>query len=585
MKLHVLLHFALVLFTLPSFCQTSFCPNDPPRNPYLADSPYPTYHRNSYAQASTCLAGPLPSDNLLIKAKKQIEGGTSPWVYLSDKYPNGERVLYYSNATHVFKFIDNGDDLVTVDSLRIDFDPITSFGWNFLLTKDKVWFTYDPKYNPDRNQYTRIFKLTDADVTDPYSEIVMVDRLNLGDYGIEKVNNFNLNYNGELVFTSDGNEATGRAFAGVIDQDFNLLDTLSYPMLPDEIVSHNAFPIDENNSFYRLTTHRLIKFDWDGKELSIDWQAYYDFVNDGPTGSFAEGSGTTPTLMGWGEGNDQLIVVADGHANNNLIAFWRELPPDWEGKPGRDIRFADAISIPFAVASNNTFQSIENSPTVFGYEVAIAQFNGFLGYDCDNVKGVQKFRWDTTEDKFVLEWATNDVNMNGVLLYSEGSNLLYGSGKEADCNYYYYALDWDDGSLAFKKLLGPEGTFLDDPFYDAGSNNIIDDEGNIYFPGGSSLIKLEKLQDPLAVAEIPTDVVTIYPNPTTGHVNIQNTAFANKAWKLQIFSSTGTSLFEKNISGAPQYEVDISHLAAGIYFVVITSGDQVIRKKLVKERQ
>ena len=295
-----ILIFIFTCLSLVSEAQTIFCPDDPPINPWLADSPYPIYHRNNYAQASTCIPGPTATDSLIIKAKTGLLGSTSPWVYLSDKYPNGKRAMYYSNATHIYKLIDEEDAIVTIDSMRIDFDFISSFGWNMLLTKNKIWFTYDPKYNPGNNQYTRLFKLTDADTSDIYSDIVILDTLDFGDYGIEKVNNYSLNYDGQIVFTSDGNDVSGKAYVGVIGQDLTMLDTLSYDMLPNEIVKHNTHPIDENNSFYRLTTHRIIKFDFDGNTISKDWEAYYDFVNDGPTGSFAEGSGTTPTLMGWG---------------------------------------------------------------------------------------------------------------------------------------------------------------------------------------------------------------------------------------------------------------------------------------------
>ena len=166
----------LIFFgAFPLFAQTTYCPDDPPLNPFLADSPWPIYHRNNYAQASTCLTGPQPGDSLTVRVRRKIKGATSPWTYLSETYPNGERVLYQSNATHVFKFIDTGNEITAIDSLRIDFDQLTSFGWNMLLGKDKIWYTYDPKYDADGSQSTKLYKLTDADTSDPYSDIIAVD--------------------------------------------------------------------------------------------------------------------------------------------------------------------------------------------------------------------------------------------------------------------------------------------------------------------------------------------------------------------------------------------------------------------------
>ncbi len=570
------------LFTLclgaSLFAQATFCPTDPPGNPWLAHSPYPIYHRNSYAQASTCLPGPLPGDSLRVKVRRQIKGGTSPWTYLSDTYPGGERVLLQSNATHVFKFLDTEEGIIAVDSLRIDFEPITSFGWNFMLSRNKVWFTYDPDYDPEQNDYTRLFKLTDADTTNPYSEIIVLDTFNFGDYGINEVNGYNLNYNGQIVFNSRADEALGYAVTGIIDQDFNLLDTLQYATFPGEIVHHNSFPVQEDNAYYIVTTHRMIKFAWDGVNLSMDWSASYDFVADGPTGIYAEGSGTTPTLMGWGEGNDQLVIVADGHDRNNLVAFWRELPEGWEGVPGMDIHFADSIRLPYAKAFSNTFQSIENSPTVHGYEVAIAQFNGFLGYDCDNLKGVQKLRWDTEGNQFVLEWATDDLNMNGVLCYSSGSNLLYGSGKEEDCMYYYYALDWDSGELVMRKQLGPEGGFTDDPYYDGGNNHIIDEAGNIYFSGGASLVKLEQV--PVASAVENTAAAAkpfrVYPNPAQRSLTIEHPDLHRAT--VALCRITGERVTGWQLHGN---QMDISALTGGLYLLSVRTEASVWTQKVL----
>ena len=570
-----------VLMLLPFYinAQSSFCPNDPPLNSFLADSPWPIYHRNNYTQASTCIKGPEAGDSLAVKARTNIAGGTSPWVYLTDPYPNGERALLQSNATYIFKFIDDGTEIVAVDSIRIDFDFITSFGWNFLLTKDKIWYTYDPKYDPEEEEFTRLFKIGDVDNQDPYSEMVLLDTFNFGNIGINRTQHFSINYSGQIVFHSENNEAEGYATLGILSPDFEVLDTLNYTTSPGEIVHHNAFPIDENNAMYMVTTERMICFNWDGANLSKAWEAAYDFIADGPTGSFAEGSGTTPTMLGWGEGNDKLVVVADGHNRNNLVAFWREIPTDWEGIPGMDIHFADSIQIPLAVSSNNTFQSIENSPTGFGYDIGIAQYNGFLGYDCENNKGVQKISWDTAANEFYIAWANDSINMNGVLTYSEGSNLVYGSGKELDCNYYYYGLNWETGALEFRQLLGGEGTFLDDPFYDGGNNNIIDENGNIYFPGGASLVKLEIVERATSTSKVGSieKSFQLSPNPTAQTLRIEFPFGSIE--QVVIFDLNGKQV--KTWRGG-QNTLDVSTLTKGMYMIQVWDGAQSWVEKFVK---
>ncbi len=579
MKIRIVIVVCLIFILNNSlFSQTSFCPEDPPNNPWLADSPYPIYHRNSFGQASTCLPGPTSSQDISIKLRRDITGGTSPWIYLSEKYPTGERAILYSNSTHVFKFVDNGNDLIAVDSFRLDFNTISSNGYNHLLMKDRIWFSYEPTYEPDRDKYSEIYKFTDADINDPYSEIVLLDEFSFGDFGINRVNMYNINYSGQIVWYSEKDPEKGIAYAGVLDQDFNMLDTLVFAALPDERVNHNSISVDENNSFYIVTSHRLIQFAWDGTELKIGWQAEYDFVNDGPTGNFAYGSGTTPTLMGWGEGNDKLVVVADGHANNNLVAFWRELPTGWTGVQGQPLHFADAIAIPNAQSFSNLFQSIENSPTAHGYDIAIAQFNGFLGYDCDNLKGVSKFHWDTQADQFSLDWTNDQVNMNGVLCYSSGSGLVYGTGKEDDCNYYYYGLNWDNGEVELKLAMGVEENFPDDPLYDQGVNHIIDEDGSIYYSGSRSLVKLEKNDIQSSVKNSKKNMPVANPNPTTGLIRVHNINLLE--FQLSLYTINGQQIGDWELLNSNT--IHISSKGVGIYLLRLQNINESMVIKIIK---
>jgi hypothetical protein len=462
----------------------------PPVNPYYAEANWPTYHCNNYRQASTAVKGPTSDDQLKMKMLKSIKGGTSCWTQFSEKYPNGKRVILLSNATYFYKVLENETGFEIIDSYKVDNDAFRSFGWNFLVAKNNIWYTYDPKYNPSKNQYTTILKLTDEEPENYKSKIKLVKSYSFGDIG--KVQFYAINNRGEIMFYSDNDKGNRNIVVGVLSQDFQLLDTLKIKSNKNEIAGHNSFPVDDNNSIYFQTTQRFFKIDWNGSKLSVNYVAKYDFVGDGPTGRFAEGSGTTPTLIGTEVNNDKLVVLSDGHKQNNLIAFWRELPKEWKGINGQDIHFAGSIAIPAAKQFNNLYQSIENSPCAYKYDIGIAQFNGFLGQKTPTIKGVQKIRWDTKDRKFKVIWVNDKININAVLSYSKGSNLVYGSGKEDDCSFYYYGLDWDTGEIKLKFLMGKRCRLLFNEFDDGGNGNTLDENGNIYFAGGGSLIKIEK---------------------------------------------------------------------------------------------
>jgi hypothetical protein len=528
------------------------------------------------------MPGPTVEDSIYHIARTNIQGGTSPWVYFTEFYPDGTRGLLYTNATHAFKLIDKGNQIVVADSIQLSFNPISSFLWGHVLASNGNWYVSDTRFNPDLNQYGRIFLLKDSDPNDPYSDLQIESQFDYSSIGVfTQVSHLNMNYNGELVFITNSDTTDNTVTVGILSSSFQLKDTLKFQILPNEIASHNAYAIDENNSFYAITTHRVVRFDWDGIELSIGYSEPYDFVDDGPTGQWAEGSGTTPTLMGFGTGNDQLVIMTDGHANNNLVAFWRELPPNWSAVPGMPLHFADSIQLPAAVSTNNLFQSIENSPCVLGYSAGIAQFNGFLGQPCPTQKGVQKVTWDTTTNQFVLDWYNDSVNFNGVPVVSSQTGLMYGSGRgtNEDCSFYYYGLNWDTGDVEFSHYLGEESSsFLSTPWNDAGVNNVIDEFGNIYFSGDGALVKIGIFDQSTSISEQDSELnISIYPNPSNGLFNIKH---PSEDISFRIHSITGKLIEEGHLNSNISL-IDITSQENGVYIIEFIHKKTIMTRKLV----
>ena len=76
--------------------------NEPPVNPYLADSPWPMSHRNPYCQASSPFPGPLAPP---AAGQPDFIDGAPALITLafSGLYPDGSRVMWGSNQLEVFK--------------------------------------------------------------------------------------------------------------------------------------------------------------------------------------------------------------------------------------------------------------------------------------------------------------------------------------------------------------------------------------------------------------------------------------------------------------------------------------------------
>jgi hypothetical protein len=571
MKNKINLGILTVVFLMLTFQvsgQTNFCPNDPPQNPFIANSPWPIMHRNSFAQQSTCLRAPSYGDSLSVRYCRAPFGRTSTWLYFTEKYSNGKRAILGSSATHIFKAVDDSLGLRVIDSLRLDFNTL-DYSWNHLLLKNRVWISFD--YD-DINDVNKVYKFTDQDTTNIYSNIVALDTITLPNTVLGKATLFNVTQDGWIAFNT-----TGGTF-GVIKPDFSQVISLNLPLVAGEVSYHNNFSVDTDNSMFVVTTKKMIKLKWNNPNLTIEWTSPYDFVGNGPTATLAKGSGTTPTLVGWGNGNDKLVVVADGHSPNNLVAFWRDtVPPGWTAISGQDTRVAGIVNLTGFQNLNNGLQSVENSICVNDYDMSLAQFNGFT-YGCTNAKGVIKCRWNTTTNTLSLIWNNTTVNFNNALTYSSQSNLVYGNGKETDCNYYFYGLDWNTGNVVIRKKLGTS-----EDYNDQGCNISINDDSSLVEPTSTGFIQIKYsnlLTTGINPVTFENSVYNIFPNPINSQslLNLKFKNLTDLPAQFEIYNSLGQIVISEIVTLA-QSQIKISNLQKGMYFYrLIRKSD---RKSLV----
>lgn len=463
----------------------------PPENPYLADSFWPIFHQSTYAQASTILEGPVPGETFEVDVLNLNLGGPSPWLVFSETYADGNRVIWGGTATHVFKVIATEDSFELIDSYRIDRD-FTSFHWNLMILEDNKVIVADR----GKNVY---YKFADADPNDWSSEIVLEDVFEIPDSIPGTAGHFSLSYDGWLIFVTDA------GYIVALSTDFTEYRSLQLPQEDGETNFHNTYALDESGGIFIGTTDSMMRVDWRNTEFSLAWDIPYDFRGPGcenvsrsmteefaavRNGDTCTGSGTTPTLMGL-EGQDELVLVADGHIPNNLIAFWRdEIPEDWEGLPGYDRRVAAVTPLPYSTPEGEGFTA-ENSPTVWGYDVVIAQYNGF-DPGPNPLPGVQKLSWNPDTRTLDVAWATDAVNFNNVPTYSAGADLVYGTGQK-DGVFYFWGLDWDTGEIAVEVRLG-EG----DDYLDQGNQLVIDEDGNVFYSSATGIVRLQAEPSPVS---------------------------------------------------------------------------------------
>jgi hypothetical protein len=178
-------------------------------------------------------------------------------------------------------------------------------------------------------------------------------------------------------------------------------------------------------------------------------------------GAASHGSGTTPSLLGFGDDEDKLVVISDGSPTGaNIVAFWRdEIPPGFQQKAGtQSRRIADQIPVTFD--SNTT---VEASPTIYGNGVLVVNStypepgpipgdlisSAFLaGTTRAAPRGIQKYEWLPQENRFELSWGIDHIDNTDWMppAVSTSNGLVYIANKR-DGVYEYLAADWNTGEI------------------------------------------------------------------------------------------------------------------------------------------
>ena len=255
----------------------------PPTNPFLIDSPFPFVHQNNYRQGYSDLPALLNQDEIQVRLATVPRENVSPWLLLSEQYPDGSRTIWGSSTTHIWKAISTESGLSILADYRIDFER-NDRSWSFLMMRDKRVLTSDNN---------RLLVFTEADPTNPASEIILEREIFLPQSLGQPVK-FNRMYDGTITF------ATNSGYFGLLDADLRLLDTLRLDLQagerifePDETAFHNDYASDERGGIFTVTTRRMLRLQVADRSIVLDWAVTMDFGGNG-----LQGVGTTPTLLG-----------------------------------------------------------------------------------------------------------------------------------------------------------------------------------------------------------------------------------------------------------------------------------------------
>lgn len=487
----------------------------PPRNPYLAESSYAMAHADPAQQDAVAQRGPTGPSRKLRPGEIQYRhvGPAHFGALTSGVYPDGRRVFWSNGIDRIVKIDFETFDVLSeyffpgaevYDEARADraiagFDssnggPVAIYRSFREMGKLRDLANVYTLLDRDHNYYVgsktgAVTAYGDADPDDRGSPIVKKAEFQLPDGVTGSVMGLNMTYDGWLVV------ATEHGYVAAIDRDFEEVHTVR--MRHSEGAEHkatgptgkgwvrNGFAIDEDGGIYIASQDHMHKVVWTGERLSVDesdgaWTARY-------LNSWGQGTGATPSLMGFGE-EDRFVVITDGEHLMNVVLFWRDqVPEGWQPpEAAPDRRIAGMLPVNMGDPALAALQS-EQSVVVAGYgamvvnntprnvpwylpERASPLLISMLGSNPDyQPYGVQRFHWNPGAGRLENTWVNPDVSSPSAMpIVSLGSNRAYLIGAR-DNQWTLEALEWDTGASDFYYVIGGQrynvlfaGTLLDE---------------------------------------------------------------------------------------------------------------------------
>ncbi len=476
--------------------------NGPKRNPYLAAAHYAISHFDSSASDSTP-NGPPKGVYVVNPAKQPVAiGGPIMLNMLASTDPNymwqpcSDRVQYVRKT---------GDDWTVVAKLEVlnrlsggtypkipnatlraygkssavgmtvstmDAYMKSMFGDNYSgRMGNGVYTLVDNKNVLYANYNGSILGITLKDPNHPEAGIKIKYRLDdpvtkiQGTSSSARVFGLNMTYDGHLIVSFTNGIA-------VVDRKLTLGTKSFYPFGAGERVT-NSICVDENNGMYVVSNTLMRKLVWTGTTISDQasdgaWSSTYDTSSEvAPIVRFDNGSGSTPTLMGFGDDTDKLVVVTDGAKVMNLVAFWRDAIPS-----GFTNRIAGQIKVTCGFDTLPEWIQSEQSTVVKGYgafvvnnipETVDSELKAankplqvaLLGPAYPGPRGVERFQWDTTAHSWSSVWGRSDVSSSSMIpIHSESGNMALISGYRPDGGWEVLGMDWDTGDTVHWTILG-----------------------------------------------------------------------------------------------------------------------------------
>ena len=508
----------------------------PPHHPYFADSVYPLGHGDAAQQDALPVPGPRNPGAVIAPGLIQYaaSGPAQFGAYTSGPYPSGDRVLWANGLDRIVKIDFETFEILTtywLDGVKrwtvreadsaIDYFNESNHGigslWRAFQESSKLMeiagvytvLDVDNTYFI-ANKNGTISAYGDKDPMTPASPIASRRSFSLPAGVTGYTVGMNMTYDGWLIVPTE------HGYLVAISRDFqnSYVTRLTQSDGAENKATRptgygwvrNSIAIDTEGGIYIASQDHMHKVIWTGKGFSHDpqhgaWTVPY-------LNSSGHGTGATPSLMGFGE-EDQFVVITDGEHLMNVVLFWRNrIPEDWAGLPGLPRRVAGLQPAHMGNPDLTNIQS-EQAVVVAGYGALVVNNEprnvpwwlpdqaqrlliGYLGSAPEyQPYGVQKFIWDSETRRFKQAWVNRNVSSPScVPIVSHASDRVYLIGARSN-KWTLEAIDWLTGKSAYHSVIGGQRY---NPLF---SGTLIDEIGRIHYGSPWGRVRLNLPADPV----------------------------------------------------------------------------------------
>ncbi len=273
-----------------------------------------------------------------------------------------------------------------------------------------------------------------------------------------------MTYDGYLVVASQ---------RGLASVKRDLSEVVSTYALPTNQILTNSIANDENGGLYIASNsteaggngvmQKLICKNgiFSDKESDGAWKASYEGGPAAPAIKHGFGTGSTPTLMGFGDEEDKLVLITDGAKRMKIVAFWRdEIPSDVVPVDAENPRLAGSFEVSCGLPASTEWIQSEQSVVAGGYDAFVVNnINTKVQVPADKIigalaigpmieapRGVECVRWNTRENKWENKWSRDDVSAISMIpSVSIPSEMVFVSGYDQK-GWNVCGLDWNSGN-------------------------------------------------------------------------------------------------------------------------------------------